>query len=143
MRAVDRPVDASQSAIAVRKGNGGLLDDINHGLAEIRRDGTYDRIVRSWTPQEVVYLTREHRRRVEAQKESLVQQLQVSLKEIKTLRGIVPICARCEKIRDDHGFWTQVEAYISERTDAELSHGLCPECTRALYPDFADRPNEG
>ncbi len=63
IRVVDRPVDASQSAIAVKKGNTTLLEDIDRGLTEIRRNGTYDRILRSWTPKEVVYLTRQQERR--------------------------------------------------------------------------------
>jgi ABC-type amino acid transport substrate-binding protein len=169
VRVVGRPVETSQSAIAVRKGNDPLLDDINHGLAEIRRDGTYDQILHAWTPKEVVYLTREQqrrqwvllsaitvllmlslagilalvlevrrRRRAEAKLDSVVQQLEASLNEIKTLRGIVPICARCKRIRDDQGFWTQVEAYISQRTEAEFSHGLCPDCLKTLYPEFVD-----
>jgi len=55
--------------------------------------------------------------------------------EIKTLRGIVPICARCKKIRDDQGFWQHVEAYVAEHSYAEFSHGLCPVCLDELYPD--------
>ena len=55
--------------------------------------------------------------------------------EIKTLRGIVPICARCKKIRDDQGFWQHVEAYVSEHSYAEFSHGLCPVCLEELYPE--------
>lgn len=55
------------------------------------------------------------------------------IKEIKTLRGILPICCSCKKIRDDEGYWNDVENYISERTDADFSHGICPECTEKLY----------
>ena len=58
------------------------------------------------------------------------------LAEIKTLRGIVPICANCKKIRDDKGYWTQVEAYVSRHTDAQFSHGICPECMKKLYPEY-------
>lgn len=62
--------------------------------------------------------------------------LQKALGEVKQLKGILPICASCKRIRDDKGYWQQVEAYISEHTDADFSHGLCPECMKALYPDF-------
>lgn len=48
--------------------------------------------------------------------------------EIRTLRGLIPICAWCKKIRDDDGFWTQIEAYVGSRTEAEFSHGICPDC---------------
>jgi len=61
--------------------------------------------------------------------------LKKALEEIRTLRGIIPICANCKKIRDDKGFWNQVEHYISERTDARFSHGVCPECVEKLYPE--------
>ena len=62
--------------------------------------------------------------------------LQSALEEIRTLRGIIPICANCKKIRDDRGFWNQVENYISDRTEARFSHGVCPDCVKILYPDL-------
>jgi len=64
----------------------------------------------------------------EAEQEKLVLQLSEALAEIKTLKGCIPICASCKKIRDDEGCWDQLEAYISKHTDAVFSHGLCPEC---------------
>ncbi|MFA5182501.1 MAG: PAS domain S-box protein [Syntrophales bacterium] len=64
------------------------------------------------------------------------RRLQQSLDEVRTLRGIVPICANCKKIRDDKGYWNQVEKYVSEHTDAEFSHGICPDCAKKLYPDI-------
>ncbi len=63
-------------------------------------------------------------------------ELRDALNHVKTLRGIVPICASCKRIRDDKGYWKQVEAYVRERTDAQFSHGICPECAKKLYPDF-------
>jgi two-component system CheB/CheR fusion protein len=62
--------------------------------------------------------------------------LHSALEDIKTLRGLIPICANCKKIRDDEGFWHQVEAYISDRTEAKFSHGICPDCVKILYPDL-------
>jgi len=59
-----------------------------------------------------------------------------ALNEIKTLAGLLPICASCKKIRDDKGYWNQIESYISEHSKAEFSHGICPECAKELYPDF-------
>ena len=74
--------------------------------------------------------------RSEHDKEVLIEELQKALAEIKTLKGIVPICASCKKIRDDQGFWNQIEAYVREHSEAEFSHGLCPDCARTLYPDI-------
>lgn len=62
-------------------------------------------------------------------------ELKLAREEIKTLTGIIPICVSCKKIRDDKGFWNQVESYISKRTDAAFSHGLCPTCEQTLYGD--------
>jgi DNA-binding response OmpR family regulator len=67
-----------------------------------------------------------------------VAELEQALAEVKTLRGIIPICSICKKIRDDKGYWRQVELYISEHTEALFSHGVCPECMRRLYPEYAD-----
>jgi DNA-binding response OmpR family regulator len=71
-----------------------------------------------------------------------IEELQQALAEIKTLHGIIPICASCKQIRDDQGYWNQVETYIRNHTQAEFSHGLCPECIQKLYPDYA-RDQEG
>ena len=75
------------------------------------------------------------RKRIEREREKLIEQLRRALEQIKTLRGIVPICACCKKIRDDHGFWEQVEAYVSRHTEAEFSHGICPACLEKFYPE--------
>ena len=67
-------------------------------------------------------------REKEREQQELILKLQEALAEIKTLKGFIPICASCKKVRDDEGYWNQLEAYISKRTDAVFSHGLCPEC---------------
>jgi PAS domain S-box-containing protein len=59
--------------------------------------------------------------------------------EINTLRGIIPICSSCKKIRDDKGYWQQVEVYLHDRSEAIFSHSICPECLEKLYPDFASK----
>ncbi|MFO7775142.1 MAG: response regulator transcription factor [Candidatus Hydrogenedentota bacterium] len=66
-----------------------------------------------------------------------VEELNHALEHIKTLRGIVPICAHCKKIRDDQGYWNQLELYVREHTEAEFSHGFCPDCLNHLYPEVA------
>jgi phosphoserine phosphatase RsbU/P len=65
-----------------------------------------------------------------------VAELQRVLEEVKSLRGILPICASCKKIRDDTGYWQQVEEYVRDHSEAQFSHGICPECMKELYPDF-------
>lgn len=64
------------------------------------------------------------------------QNLQKTLAEVKTLRGFLPICSHCKKIRDDKGYWNQIESYIRDRSDAEFSHGICPECAEKYYPEM-------
>jgi sigma-B regulation protein RsbU (phosphoserine phosphatase) len=66
-------------------------------------------------------------------------ELEKALAEIKTLRGFIPICSNCKKIRDDEGYWQQIEQYIQARSQAEFSHSICPECMKALYPEFAEK----
>lgn len=65
------------------------------------------------------------------------------LAEIKQLRGILPICSSCKKIRDDKGYWHQVEVYIRDRTAADFSHSICPDCMKRLYPEFAAEGEAG
>lgn len=71
----------------------------------------------------------------EKEKELLIKDLQRAVNEIRTLKGIVPICSSCKKIRDDKGFWNQIETYVRDHSEAEFSHGLCPDCATTLYPD--------
>jgi PAS domain S-box-containing protein len=74
------------------------------------------------------------RKMVELEKERLIGELQGALSKVKLLSGFLPICAHCKKIRNDKGYWQQIEAYIHEHSEAEFSHGLCPECAKKLYP---------
>lgn len=62
---------------------------------------------------------------------------EAAMREIKVLRGMLPICATCKKIRDDDGYWNQAEQYIAERSEAEFSHGICPECAVDVFGEFA------
>ncbi|MGD9365722.1 MAG: hypothetical protein PVH87_08515 [Desulfobacteraceae bacterium] len=64
---------------------------------------------------------------------------------MKVLQGLLPICASCKKIRDDRGYWNQIESFISEHSEAEFSHGICPACAEKLYPDeYEDiKPEKG
>jgi PAS domain S-box-containing protein len=78
------------------------------------------------------------RKRIQKEREDLIAKLQQALADIKTLSGLVPICASCKRIRDDKGFWNQLESYISKHSQAQFSHGICPECSRRLYPELYD-----
>ena len=66
------------------------------------------------------------------------EKLEKALAEIRTLSGMLPICASCKKIRDDKGYWNQIESYISEHSDAIFSHSICPDCAEKMYPDLYD-----
>ena len=76
------------------------------------------------------------RKRIEAERERLVAELQEALSNVKTLRGLLPICAWCKRIRDDAGYWQDVALYVSNHTDAEFTHGLCPDCLAKLEQDL-------
>ena len=76
------------------------------------------------------------RKRAEDEREHVIRELKEALAKIKTLHGLIPICASCKKIRDDQGYWCQVEEYVREHSDADFSHGICPECARRLYPEL-------
>lgn len=74
----------------------------------------------------------------DAEKDALIKQLREALDDVATLRGIIPICASCKKIRDDEGYWHMVEAYVSEHTGARFTHGLCPSCLQTELDLLAD-----
>ncbi|MEE9165418.1 MAG: sensor with HAMP domain protein, partial [Nitrospinota bacterium] len=66
----------------------------------------------------------------------LIQKLQQALTNVKSLSGLLPICASCKKIRDDKGYWHQVETYIKKHTEVDFTHSICPECIKTRYPDL-------
>jgi signal transduction histidine kinase len=80
-----------------------------------------------------------HHDSLEALVEQRTAELQQALSEVKTLSGFLPICASCKKIRDDRGYWNQLESYIRDNSDAEFSHSICPECAEHLYPEYNDK----
>lgn len=73
--------------------------------------------------------------KAECEKDLLIQELSNALGEIKTLRGILPLCSFCKKIRNDHGYWQQVDVYIDQNSEADISHGICPDCLEQHYPE--------
>lgn len=88
--------------------------------------------------EEKILLRQQIEEREKAEKELLITQLQQALSKVRLLSGFLPICASCKKIRDDKGYWNQIEAYIQDHSEAEFSHGMCPECLKKLYPDLVD-----
>jgi transcriptional regulator with PAS, ATPase and Fis domain len=81
----------------------------------------------------VTFMDITDRIKIENEREKLLESLQIALDEIKTLKGVIPICSNCKKIRDDTGYWNQLESYIQKYSDAAFSHGICPECVEELY----------
>lgn len=76
------------------------------------------------------------RKRVEGEREKLILDLQDALAKVKTLSGLLPICAACKKIRDDKGYWNRIESYIRDHSEAQFTHGLCPDCAEKIYGKF-------
>ena len=90
-----------------------------------------------------IYLVAEEHRKEHARNEQLYRQimqdkatLEQAVREIRVLKGLLPICASCKKIRDDGGYWHQLEAYLSHHAEVKFSHGICPDCERAYYADY-------
>ena len=108
-----------------------------------RKDGStfpVEVTICSYVDQDALYLLgiardMSEQKRAENEREALIENLQKALSEIKQLSGLIPICSSCKKIRNDEGFWDQVEAYISKHSDVHFTHGICPGCMKRLYGD--------
>jgi hypothetical protein len=102
------------------------------------RDGLV--LERERLEEEKQRLSREilERERAEQEKERLIRELQEALVQVQTLKGLVPICSHCHRIRDDKGFWNRLESYLQAHSGAQFSHGICPTCMATEYRDLAD-----
>lgn len=78
----------------------------------------------------------EEKRRIEEEKEKLIVELREALEKVKTLKGLIPICSHCKKIRDDKGYWEKIEVYIRNHTEVDFTHGICPECMEKKFPQY-------
>ena len=78
----------------------------------------------------------EERKRAQVEKDRLIDELKDALFKVKNLSGLLPICSHCKKIRDDNGYWNQIESYIRDHSEAEFSHSICQECAKKYYPDM-------
>ena len=93
--------------------------------------GAVDYVTKPFNPAELIARVNTH-----IQLKKTISALENALKEIKTLKGLLPICCSCKKIRDDKGYWNQIESYIMARSEVEFTHGICQECAKKLYPDL-------
>ncbi|MCD4783636.1 MAG: response regulator [Candidatus Eremiobacteraeota bacterium] len=114
------------------------LNDEELGVRTVR-DGAQDYLLKGQVDGHL--LTRAvryaiERKHAQREKEKLIRELQSALSKIKTLSGLLPICSACKNIRDDMGYWQQVEVYIKKHSEVDFSHSLCPECAIKLYPDY-------
>jgi K+-sensing histidine kinase KdpD len=108
----------------------GTIYSLGMGLDDVVRLGVFG-LVALFTSS----LNAARYRAQEAQKQ-LIRELQAALANIKKLSGLLPICAACKRIRDDQGYWSEVEAYIRNHSEATFTHGICPECAKKLYPEY-------
>jgi len=107
------------------------FDDEERALQAVQ-NGAQDYLIKGLVDGNLLVRTIRHS--IERQK--LKEQVESSLREIKTLKGLLPICASCKKIRNDEGYWEQIEIYVGNRSDAEFSHGICPDCAVKIYPQY-------
>ncbi len=119
------PDETSRDEVELRDGT--VFD--RYSAPVIGNDG--QNFGRIWTFRDIT-----DRKQAEVERENLIADLQAALKEIHTLKGIIPICSHCKKIRDDKGYWNQIEAYIQDHSEAEFSHSICQECAKKYYPDM-------
>lgn len=119
-------------------------DDDDLGL-ELVQAGAQDYLIKGKVSSLLLNRTLRYaieRKRAAQEREQLISELQEALARVKTLSGLVPICATCKKIRDDQGYWSQVETYVAKHSAAKFSHGICPDCALKLYPDFVESPRD-
>jgi DNA-binding NarL/FixJ family response regulator len=115
------------------------LSDENIAVQTVR-EGAQDYLLKGQVDGASIYRAIRYaleRKEAEIERMGLIRELQDALTKIRTLQGLLPICASCKRIRDDKGYWNQIELYISEHSDAVFTHGICPDCVEKLYPDFA------
>lgn len=114
------------------------LEDEDLGI-QLVQSGAQDYLVKGQADSLTLFRTLRYaieRKQAEVERERLIQELKEALAQVKTLRGLLPICSGCKKIRDDQGYWNQIETFIVNHSDAQFSHGICPDCAKKYFPDF-------
>lgn len=101
--------------------------------------GGADYVTKPFQPEELLARIETH-----LKLETTINNLKIALSQVKTLSGLIPICSSCKKIRNDEGFWDRVEVYITENSEAKLTHSICPDCIKKLYPEISQKlyPNK-
>jgi PAS domain S-box-containing protein len=135
------PLESCEMHNVIKRGKGFVSTE----EVFVRRDGTVFPIAAVSSPifengKVVASVTAfrdiSQQKELEQERDQLIRSYQDALENVKTLKGLIPICSSCKKIRNDSGYWSQIEAYISEHSDVEFSHGICPECAEKLYPGY-------
>ncbi|MFP4547326.1 MAG: response regulator [Fidelibacterota bacterium] len=108
----------------------GNMDDIIAGF----KIGAVDYITKPFNSHELLARVKTH-----ITLQQTIKKLRQALDEVKTLKGLLPICAKCKKVRDDEGYWQSVEKYISQKTEAKFTHSICPDCLKDLYPEYYNK----
>lgn len=105
--------------------------------------GAVDYVNKPFTPSELLARVRTHLAlKMSLDRErALRENLEAALAKVKLLSGLIPICSSCKKIRDDQGFWNQVESYVANHSEATFTHGICPDCARVLFPEIFEGRN--
>jgi DNA-binding response OmpR family regulator len=119
-------------------------EELLHRAQERLESRVRDRTVELARANETLLLEIANRKKIESEREKLIEQLQAALSNVKTLRGLLPICSWCHKIRDDSGYWNQLEVYLGEHSDLDFSHSICPDCATKLKDEFKrniDKPS--
>jgi len=114
------------------------LEDEELGV-QLVQGGAQDYLVKGQVDNLLLFRTIRYaieRKQAEVEREHLIRELQGALTQVKTLRGLLPICSGCKKIRDDQGYWNRIETFITEHSDAQFSHGICPDCAKKYFPDY-------
>jgi HAMP domain-containing protein len=127
-----RKIGRAASAIAT----GGVVDRIDVGSTDELGDLARHMEAMSAAIRQQQAEIRNANAELEQRVKERTRELETALSEIKTLKGILPICSHCKKIRDDDGYWNQLEAYISAHSEAQISHGICRECAEKYYPEL-------
>ncbi len=109
--------------------------------AESLKSGVQDYLVKETLTSDLLLRSIKYsidKKQLELEREIYIKKIEDALERIKRLEGMLPICCSCKKIRDDKGGWNQVEVYIRDHSEAEFTHGMCPECSEKLYPELFD-----
>lgn len=122
----------------IRKRNGEIMWVHAKGQIILDQTGGIDHVAGVFFNVTELKEAQQKRKQAEFEREKVIHELKDALVQVKTLKGLLPICAFCKKIRDDEGYWQQIEQYIHDRSEAEFSHGVCPECFKKHYSDLLD-----